>query len=91
MTQPTLTTSVKVAWAIGEIGIAIYVGVTMTFFLFYFTEAHHIAPAIAGVALLIPRLWDGITDPVMGVISDRTRSRAGRRRPTPGHPRRIGQ
>ena len=71
----------KLGWAIGELGVAIYVGGTMSFFLFYLTEAHSISPAWAGVALLVPRIWDGITDPFMGAVSDRTKSSMGRRRP----------
>jgi len=38
-------------------------------------------PALLGLLLALPRLWDAITDPVMGYISDRTTSRFGRRRP----------
>jgi len=38
-------------------------------------------PALIGIALTIPRLWDAFTDPVMGSISDNTRTRFGRRRP----------
>ena len=34
-----------------------------------------------GVALALPRIWDAISDPLMGHISDNTRSRFGRRRP----------
>jgi len=40
-----------------------------------------IEPAMAGLTLLVPKLWDVISDPVMGAISDVTRSRWGRRRP----------
>ncbi|MCF7863259.1 MAG: MFS transporter [Kiritimatiellales bacterium] len=38
-------------------------------------------PVLVGLAQTIPRLWDAISDPVMGHISDNTRSRFGRRRP----------
>lgn len=72
---------IKTGWAIGELSVASYVGITMMYFLFFLTEALEISPAWAGTALLIPRLWDVITDPIMGIISDRTKSRWGRRRP----------
>ena len=38
-------------------------------------------PALFGLAMTIPRIWDAFTDPFMGRISDRTKSRYGRRRP----------
>ena len=38
-------------------------------------------PALFGLAMTIPRIWDAFTDPLMGRISDRTKSRYGRRRP----------
>jgi GPH family glycoside/pentoside/hexuronide:cation symporter len=40
-----------------------------------------LSPALVGVVLMVFRLWDAVTDPVMGNISDNTRSRWGRRRP----------
>ena len=79
--RPPLSRYIKTGWAVGELPIAVYVGITMGFFLFYLTEAHDISPALAGTCLLIPRLWDAISDPLMGAISDRTKSRMGRRRP----------
>ncbi len=79
--QFTLPRYIKVGWAVGELPIAVYIGITMGFFLFFLTEAHGISPVLAGVCLLVPRLWDAISDPVMGAISDRTRSSMGRRRP----------
>ncbi|MEO1129441.1 MAG: MFS transporter, partial [Planctomycetota bacterium] len=40
-----------------------------------------ISAILVGVAQMAPRLWDAVTDPLMGHISDNTRSRWGRRRP----------
>jgi GPH family glycoside/pentoside/hexuronide:cation symporter len=38
-------------------------------------------PVLVSVAIFISRLWDAFTDPIMGAISDNTRTRFGRRRP----------
>ncbi len=83
MTAPArrLTTGIKVGWAIGEVGIATFVGLTMIYLLFFLTQAIGISPIWAGLALLVPRLWDVLIDPIIGAISDRTRTRMGRRRP----------
>lgn len=72
---------VKAGWAAGDVGIACYVGGTMSYLLFFLTQAHGISPAWAGLALLVPRMIDVFADPLMGAISDRTNSRMGRRRP----------
>ena len=51
------------------------------FLLFYYTDVAGINPAIAGTALLVGKLtWDAINDPLFGYLSDKTRSRFGRRR-----------
>ena len=46
----------------------------------YATDVLLIAPATMGLLLAAARLWDGVTDPLVGYLSDRTRSRLGRRR-----------
>jgi GPH family glycoside/pentoside/hexuronide:cation symporter len=46
-----------------------------------FVAGMGMSPAHIGWVFLIFRLWDGVTDPVMGWISDNTRTRWGRRRP----------
>jgi GPH family glycoside/pentoside/hexuronide:cation symporter len=73
--------TVKIGWAVGEVGIATFVGLTMIYLLFFLTQAVGIAPMWAGIALLIPRLWDVLIDPIIGAVSDHTRTRMGRRRP----------
>ena len=47
----------------------------------YATDVLLIAPAAMGLIFGFSRLWDGVTDPLVGYVSDRTRSRLGRRRP----------
>ena len=50
-------------------------------YFFFLTDVVGLRPALAGLAMLICKAWDAISDPMMGVISDRTKSRWGRRRP----------
>ena len=40
-----------------------------------------IAPAIASTIMMVAKIWDAITDPLMGFISDNTRGKFGRRKP----------
>ena len=49
-------------------------------FLFYLTEVVGLSPALAGMVFGIGKVWDAVSDPLMGYLSDRTRSRFGRRR-----------
>jgi GPH family glycoside/pentoside/hexuronide:cation symporter len=49
--------------------------------LIYLTDTAGLGAALAGTAVMVGKLWDAVTDPSMGFISDRTRSRWGRRRP----------
>jgi sugar (glycoside-pentoside-hexuronide) transporter len=71
----------KLGWATGEIGLASYTGVASIYLLFYATDVLEIPPAWAGLALLIPRIWNIVSDPIVGFLSDRTETRFGRRRP----------
>jgi GPH family glycoside/pentoside/hexuronide:cation symporter len=47
----------------------------------YLTDTAGLAAGLAGFAVMIGKLWDAVSDPMMGYISDRTRSPWGRRRP----------
>lgn len=50
-------------------------------FMFFLLTAFGMDPFLAGLLGGLPRLFDAITDPIMGFISDNTKSRYGRRRP----------
>ena len=76
-----LPLSLKIKYGIADMGIALLTSAVQFFLLFYYTDVAGINPAIAGSALLVGKLtWDAINDPVIGYLSDRTRSRFGRRR-----------
>jgi GPH family glycoside/pentoside/hexuronide:cation symporter len=64
------------AFALAIIGIPVYVYIPK-----FYTDVVGIDIAVAGALLFGVRLFDAVTDPVMGTLSDRTRSRFGRRRP----------
>ncbi|MBN1531293.1 MAG: MFS transporter [Spirochaetes bacterium] len=51
------------------------------FYLYFLTDVLLISPVLAGTVFLVSKVWDAVTDPFMGIISDRTRTRFGRRRP----------
>ncbi len=51
------------------------------FYLIFLTDVIKLNPGLAGVIVLISRIWDAVSDPLMGLISDNTKSKFGRRRP----------
>jgi len=51
------------------------------FYAIFLTDVVKIPPQYASVIFLVGKIWDAITDPIMGFISDRTNTRFGRRRP----------
>lgn len=51
-----------------------------TFFTVFLTKALGMSPALAGTIPLIGKVWDAVTDPIMGNITDRTKSKFGAKR-----------
>ena len=49
--------------------------------LFFLVDVIGLSPYLAGLVVLISEFWDAISDPIMGIICDNTRTRMGRRRP----------
>lgn len=71
----------KAAFGAGHLVNNLIPGILGVFVLFLKTSAFGMDPLLAGFIVGIPRLFDAITDPVMGYISDNTSSNWGRRRP----------
>ena len=51
------------------------------FLLYFYTDVLEIPAGTAGLIIMIALIWEGVTDPVVGMIANRTRSRWGRYRP----------
>jgi GPH family glycoside/pentoside/hexuronide:cation symporter len=79
--HPKLTTGDKFRYGLADLGFSLITSAMQFFLLFYYTDVALIDPGIAGLALMTGKLtWDAINDPLFGYLSDRTRSRFGRRR-----------
>lgn len=76
-----LSLGVKMGFGVGDLGGNLFFTAMGFWSLFYLTDVVGIPAAAAGFAILIGKIWDAVTDPLMGFISDRTRTRFGRRRP----------
>ncbi len=63
--------------------LGVFVGSALTsmYLLKFATDVLLVAPAVMGAILLAGRIWDAVSDPLVGHLSDRTRTRFGRRRP----------
>lgn len=76
-----LSTLTKIIYGFGDIGFSMTGTILSAYFPIFLTDVVGITPAMAALALLIGKNWDYINDPLMGYLSDRTRTRWGRRRP----------
>lgn len=79
--QQPLTRGQIFGYGIGALGTGVFTTVPGLLLVYYMTDTLAIAAGLAGLAAVLPRVWDVVTDPLMGMISDRTRSKWGRRRP----------
>jgi GPH family glycoside/pentoside/hexuronide:cation symporter len=78
---PRLSLREKLAYGMGDCGANFIFQTQITFLLFFYTDVVGIGVRAAGTVLLVSRILDTISDPVIGAISDRTHSRWGRYRP----------
>ena len=76
-----LNFTTKFAYGSGDMGPAITANILAFFLLYFFTNVAGLPAGLAGSILAIGKIGDAINDPIAGILSDRTRTRWGRRIP----------
>ncbi len=71
----------KSCYALGDLGFNLYWASIASFLAVFYTDVFGLPAAAAGTMFLLTKVIDAITDPLMGAIADRTRSRFGKFRP----------
>ncbi|MCK5473616.1 MAG: MFS transporter [Planctomycetes bacterium] len=71
----------KVAYGLGAMSTNVAINSLGNLALLIYVSGLGVSPALIGIVMAIPRFWDAITDPLVGNLSDNTRSRFGRRKP----------
>lgn len=79
--QTHLPRRIKFFYGLGDWGTAASTTARNVFWFFFLTSVVGLDAAIAGTVFLVGRLWDGINDPIVGMLTDRVQTRWGRRRP----------
>jgi GPH family glycoside/pentoside/hexuronide:cation symporter len=76
-----LSLGTKLGFGVCDVGGNLFVTVLGFYLLNFITDNLLLGAGLAGTALLVGKIWDGAIDPFIGTLTDRTRSRLGRRRP----------
>jgi len=76
-----LTRLQRLVYGSGDIGFSLTSTIIGAYFAIFLTDVVGVAPRIAAAAIFIGRTWDYVNDPLIGYLTDRTRTRWGRRRP----------
>ncbi|MGF1537355.1 MAG: MFS transporter [Elainellaceae cyanobacterium] len=78
---PPLSIWTKLTYGAGGIGSSATGSMLVFFFLFFLTDVAGLPAALAGSVLMLGQVSDAVSDPIIGLLSDRTQSRWGRRYP----------
>lgn len=71
----------KAAYGLGDFASSMFWKIFSMYLLFFYTDVFGISAAMVGTMFLVTRVFDGVNDPIMGIIADRTNTKWGKFRP----------
>ena len=71
----------KIAYGFGDMSSSMFWKIFSYYLPFFYSNIFGLSLIDAGVLVLVTRIWDAVSDPMMGVIADRTNTRWGKYRP----------
>ncbi|MFJ4896917.1 MULTISPECIES: MFS transporter [unclassified Streptomyces] len=78
---PRLPRQVRIGYGLGSLCTGTFATVPGLILLYYLTDVLAVPAAVAGAAVFLPKAWDVLINPLVGVLSDRSRLPGGPRRP----------
>jgi glycoside/pentoside/hexuronide:cation symporter, GPH family len=81
MEQKKLSVGTKLGYGVCDFGGNLFFTATAFVLMNYLTDTVGLSAALAGIALMVGRLWDAFYDPIIGFLSDKTTTKLGRRKP----------
>lgn len=79
-TAQKLSTKTKLGYGCASIADAVAYNFVLMFFFYFLTDIAGISPALAGLIAFVATIWDACTNPIIGQLSDNSKSKFGRRR-----------
>lgn len=71
----------KIGYGFGDMSSSMFWKVFSAFLPFYYANVFQLGLEVTALLMLVTRIWDAVSDPMMGIIADRTQTRWGKYRP----------
>lgn len=72
-----LSTSTKIGYGVGQLGSGLAYNLFYYYFIYFMTSFAGVSPAAAGTISLFAVIWDAVTDPMVGFLSDSLKIKTG--------------